>query len=590
MSKHSREMEWSKINGASPKPKRLHLEEDEEDGLFHCPVPACNHDAFGTQRGCRKHVKKKHRWFYFFDKEPDLSEMTSNSGDEEVNTTQVIQTRKKIMPCFDISCTLGKEFDKWLIGSGGGCKTQRQAQQIIRKSFKYLKFCCEDDDEELEDLSWDIVDFCLSSPSFIFKFADTMQSDWGLGHAGRLGYLDAISDLLDFRKIHGTSSDTVSRNLTCTETYLKRTRKTVAKMMRLQWTNDLDIETLEAKGHWATLDELLQVITYHLPRYETVLKVCRETPAKVTPSDLSFATKFVAVYLFIKVKGSRPMTYQYLTVDMVESAKTNGGFIDQKKFKTTAKYGFDSLYLTDTSMQVLHGYINVIRPLLKPDCEYVLVTRNGSQHSKIGQLMSKLVFDATGKYIHPTRYRQIVETASRKHLDTHEQGMITEDQKHSSVVAKVHYQKRRSREIATKAHECLIKLQGEKGTKLTNDVRSRLSNSSPLRLVLPESQEQSDEENKFASAEVNESHEIVNDELRLGACDELVKSSSKSNGKQKGRKLLLFTPKEDEYLKDGIKRYGYGHWTAILKDPTYKFQHGRTANSLLNRATRKCKD
>ena len=96
--------------------------------------------------------------------------------------------------------------------------------------------------------------------------------------------------------------------------------------MRLQWTNDLDIETLEAKGHWATLDELLQVITYHLPHDESVLKLCRESLAKATPSDLSFSTRFVAVYLFIKVKGSRPMTYQYLTVDMVQ------------KLKTTSKY------------------------------------------------------------------------------------------------------------------------------------------------------------------------------------------------------------------------------------------------------------
>ena len=67
---------------------------------------------------------------------------------------------------------------------------------------------------------------------------------------------------------------------------------------------------------------------------------------------LSFATKFLAVYLFIKVKGSRPMTYQYLTVEMVNKAKTNGGFIDQKMFKTAGKFGFDSLYLTETGMQV----------------------------------------------------------------------------------------------------------------------------------------------------------------------------------------------------------------------------------------------
>ena len=64
---------------------------------------------------------------------------------------------------------------------------------MIRKSLKYLKFWFEDDEEEL---SWDIVEFCLSSPSFIFKFVDAMQTDWGLGHAGRIGYLDAISDFI----------------------------------------------------------------------------------------------------------------------------------------------------------------------------------------------------------------------------------------------------------------------------------------------------------------------------------------------------------------------------------------------------------
>ena len=99
-------------------------------------------------------------------------------------------------------------------------KILRQVQQVIRMSLKYLKICFEDDEEE--ELSWDIVDFCLSSPSFIFKFVDAVQTEWKLGHAGRLGYLDAISDLIDFRKIHGASSETVLRNLARTEVHLKR--------------------------------------------------------------------------------------------------------------------------------------------------------------------------------------------------------------------------------------------------------------------------------------------------------------------------------------------------------------------------------
>ena len=137
------------------------------------------------------------------------------------------------------------------------------------------------------------------------------------------------------------ASDTVLRHLTTTELYLKGARKTVAKMMRLQWTQDLDIETLEARGYWTTMEEMLEVVTYHLPRYENIVKTCKTSPGQVNPSDLTFATKFVAIYLFIKVKGSRPMTYQYLTVDMVSAAKQNGGFIDQKMFKTAGRYGFD---------------------------------------------------------------------------------------------------------------------------------------------------------------------------------------------------------------------------------------------------------
>ena len=98
------------------------------------------------------------------------------------------------------------------------------------------------------------------------------------------------------------------------------------------------------------------------------------------------------MYFFIKVKGSRPLTYQYLTVDMINTAKENGGFIYQKTFKTAGKYGFDSLILTDTNMQVLDGYISFVRPLLKPKCDVILVTRNEGQHSKLGEIMSKLVF------------------------------------------------------------------------------------------------------------------------------------------------------------------------------------------------------
>jgi len=343
-------------------------------------------------------------------------------------TSKTTKHAGKLLPSFSLSWHIGEVFTRWLTGSGGGCKKDRAAQQTATRCFKFLRFCCEDE----EELNFDVVDFSLCSPNLLFKFIDYSQDVCKLGHGGSLGYIDAISEMIDFRKLHG-ASEAVFRKFSATELYLKRARKTVAKMMRLQWTQDLDIETLEARGQWATMEELLEVVKFHLPCYENTVKYCQ-----VNPSDLTFATKFVAMYLFNKVKGSRPMTYQYLTLDMIATAKEEGGFIDQKTLKTTGKYGFDSLILTDANMQVLDGYIFYVRRFFKPQCDFVLVNRNGGQHGKLGEIMSKLVFDAIGKYIHPTRYRQIVETQSLNQLTSEEQRILSEDQKHSSAVAKVH--------------------------------------------------------------------------------------------------------------------------------------------------------
>ena len=549
---------WSDIDGASPKPKRLHLEKDEADSLYHCPIQECHHDGFQSQRGCRKHVNTKHSWFFYFDEKPDSKEIDfAMENTIQDRTSETTKHAAKLLPSFSSSCDIGEVFTKWLTGSGGGCKKDRTAQQIVTRCLKFLRFCCEDE----EELTFDVVDFILCSPNLLFKFIDYLQDECKLGHGGRLGYIDATSEMIDFRKLHG-ASEAVLRNFSATELYLKRARKTVAKMMRLQWTQDFDIETLEARGHWATMEELLEVVKFHLPRYENTVKICKSSPAQVNPSDLTFATKFVAMYLFIKVKGSRPMTYQYLTVDMIATAKEKDGFIDQKTFKTAGKYGFDSLVLTDANMQVLDGYISYVRPLLKPQCDFVLVNRNGGQHGKLGEIMSKLVFDAIGKYIHPTRYRQIVETESLNQLTSEEQRILSEDQKHSSAVAKVHYQKRRSREVAVKAHECLQKLQGSKGSEVDEDIQARFGGSTSSSTMSVETMEK-------ASLSPPRKVVIPTENLRT---------------QRKLHRVMKFTADEDDFLKQGINRHGYGQWTAILRDSDFKFQAGRTADSLKKRA------
>ena len=78
------------------------------------------------------------------------------------------------------------------------------------------------------------------------------------------------------------------------------------------------------------------MIPFHIQRHKDILNDCKNDKDTARLAEISFATKFIATYLFIKVKGTRPMTYQYLTSDMIKQAKKNGGYIDQKMFKTAA--------------------------------------------------------------------------------------------------------------------------------------------------------------------------------------------------------------------------------------------------------------
>ena len=151
----------------------------------------------------------------------------------------------------------------------------------------------------------------------------------------------------------------------------------------------------------------------------------------------------------------------------------------------------------------------------------------------------------------------------------------------------MHYQKQRSREVATKARQCLDKLHGDKGTKLEEEVISRLSDISSA-----SSQEQDAHQLSSGSTEEVESAEEA---LPLKRESNLVEMPRRT--RQRAFKVAnigstcLFTPDEDRYLKAGLKRYGYGQWTAILRDSEFHFQKGRSSDSLKERAVAKfCKE
>ena len=87
------------------------------------------------------------------------------------------------MPSFSPSSQIGEPFTTWLSGSGGGYKKDRPAQKIVNRCLKFLKFCCEKE----EELNFEVMDFILCSPNLLFKFIDYLQEKCKLGHGGKLG-------------------------------------------------------------------------------------------------------------------------------------------------------------------------------------------------------------------------------------------------------------------------------------------------------------------------------------------------------------------------------------------------------------------
>ena len=103
---------------------------------------------------------------------------------------------------------------------------------------------------------------------------------------------------------------------------------------------------------------------------------------------------------------------------------------------------FDTLILTAGALTLVSLYVTLhIRPLLNSRCDYLLINSNGNMCENLCNSMTIIIFEAIGKYIHPTRYRQIIETTSSNKLSIEEQSIISKDQKHHSRVAEVNYKR-----------------------------------------------------------------------------------------------------------------------------------------------------
>ena len=625
-------VDWKSVDGAAVRRRILKLKRNEE-GEYLCPVNTCLHVGFKSDRGLRKHLNTMHPWFFYFDEQPliNRSEVVLNESVKRKSSTHNV-------PAFSLIEGLGKEFLEWLKTPCGGGKSKKQAVQIGRRAMKFLMASLGDTEVD-KTVSDEFMDCCLGSPSIVINFFKMVTEDWRLSSSAALNYMKAINDLMDFRKSNGVGDD-VLRSFTVSEVYIRRGKENLSKQKKVEYSRNLDLEQLICRNSWASVEEMEKVIPYHTPKYKYVLDLCRSEGGCPTISQLAFSTRFIATFLFLRVKCTRPMTYQYLTLQMIQDAKNNGGFIDQTAFKTEQQYAFDTIVLTEDIFQVIDSYVDVIRPRLNPTCDYLLLTTNGKQYTALGSAMSILVHQAIEKYVNPTRYRQIIESESASCLTPDEMDTVSKDQKHSSYVAKRIYQKKLSRDVATQGRSCMQKIVGEERDAHTKEIASIIngslssdsmirateedpctSNSSPvidveeiMSIISGTTLQTKNEEETcgdggdfespvieplptdvITSAVVMTSEPTVNivrstrtasqkdqigaEEMDLEVKKELMEGENASPLCQK-----RFCPEEDNALKEGIKKHGLGKWSVMLKDTSLKFSPSRTRDALRMRA------
>ena len=624
---------WNAINGAANGKRKLVLRSNDK-GTFTCPIKLCLHSDYKSQRGLRKHIDNIHPWYYYFDQQPEIKR-------EEVEQLQPAEPRRAStanIPHYSMDDGIGKDFLRWLCTSCGGGKTEREAKQIAKRALKFLMESTGSNDSGLP-LTNELIDCCLGSPSILIKFLETLETEWKLKFSGLLTYVKAITDLLDFRKSNGVSDNNL-RSFTVTEVYLRRAKENFRKKKHLESTRNFDLESLIARDSWATIEEMENVIPFHINRFKEIVEKCKSQAPLPTKQEQSFCTRFVTTFLFLRVKCSRPMTFQYLTLPMIDRARVNDGFIDQKEFKTSSKYLFDTLIVSAEVFTILDAYIDNVRPLFNPSCDFLLVSQNGTQYKSLTAAMTMLVYEAIGKHIHPTRYRQIVETASAQRLSREEQETISEDQKHSSMVAKVHYKKVQSRHVALKGKKCMEKMLGDVRAKKNSSISGVFDELKQLALEIPKDNHPvlqtaariltTPTSSPYSSCTISKRPEV--DHLTETAqrlleqspaplhmpslepdCDMVITKAipadptasstisyspstvtnvqiKKECADKESRKLvknIKFTIEEDSFLLEGMKKHGNRNWSSILKDKAFTFHKSRTRDSLRMRADSK---
>ena len=636
-------IDYQKLEGAKTHKRVLHLvpEDGNHQETYVCPVVTCLHDPYKSVRGLRKHINSIHPWYFYFDEPPRIQRK------EAVNLPQKkLKATTHNMPAFSITTGVGQQFLQWLMTPCGGGRTESEGQQQARRGMKFLSYSMGDASTD-DIVTTDAIDCCLGSPSVIINFMQTITEDWNLSDSGSLNYLKAVGNLLDYRKSQGVT-DNVLRTFTVSEVYIRRGIGNLTRKKKINYNRNLDLEQLIARNSWASMEEMESVIPFHTPKFQKVVKSIRsEECIPVNDIVFATRYIITFLFLRVKCTRPMSYKYLTLT-QLDQAKTNGGYVDQSTfKTSTTYAFDTlilseDVLSILDTYVHVIRPKTNptceyvllnsngkqhsalgtemaimtfsAIGKTVHPTRYRMIVETESaaklnpeeremlSKDQRHSSLVAKRVYQKRlSRHVaqdglscikklvgtHRDEHNSSIAQGLNEHNDSSDEDLISNptvwDKPSDAVeeggaIIMLQEDDSNTLEDSSKEEDSDSVASSSINNPMITSVKNSVTVSQCSTITSLSSVNACAETISAVSLSCNETSTLSND------VDVEVKKEEAQLCVVDGPKLLRFTPAEDEFLRQGTKKYGLSQWSKILKDPDYQFHNSRTRDSLRVRA------
>ena len=171
--------------------------------------------------------------------------------------------------------------------------------------------------------------------------------NWFLKSSGVTGCMNAPGHLLDFQRSYSDLAKINSLVFIPSGIYIQRVKCYLSKKIKSDWTEFWSADYQNSISCWAKLEELQRIIPYYSEKWKQIILIASWLFTSITAHNLSYVTTFIVAALFCMVKASRPVTYQFLVVQSIESIGESLIKLSskQKKSMDLIRWYFETMYL-----------------------------------------------------------------------------------------------------------------------------------------------------------------------------------------------------------------------------------------------------